>query len=308
MSNNSNEPTQIRERDDENRERDIGEKDCQMDKIDKADKKDCELMEPSSNSSKYLEQSPTDAKSTSSRKTSDSYAIKWIEFNKQSVPIILQNENGPCPLISICNVLLLRNDMNLINFNEKISSQALIDQLGNTLFSKFVPHLGDLSEKNIEDSLASFDRLQYGLDVNVKFSDTKSFEYTRELDIFDLFHIGLYHGWLIDPQENELYENFSKKSYNQLIEISLNSQSDPNSTYLSLLANQFLESSASQLTYYGLSELHSSLKSNELCVLFRNNHFSTMYKNPVDKKLYVLVTDQVIYISFSHSFFIDFNG
>jgi hypothetical protein len=296
MSNNPNELIETAEKDLEIEECKSREEDYENDKIEKADKTDPDLLKAStfSNAMKQHEQSPTDAKSTSSRKSSDSYEIKWIEFNKQSVPIILQNENGPCPLISICNVLLLRNDLNRINFNERISSQQLIDQLGNTLFSKFVPHLGDSSEKNIEDSLTAFDRLQYGLDVNVKFSDTKSFEYTRELDIFDLFHINLYHGWLMDPQENELYENFSTKSYNQLVEISLNSNSsDTNSTYLSLLANQFLESSASQLTYYGLSELHSSLKSNELCVLFRNNHFSTLYKNPLDKRLYILVTDQV---------------
>jgi len=298
MSNNLNEFSETTEKDHENEERESQDHENESDKTEKCDRANPELLKPSAsaNATKEHECSPIDAKSKSSIKNSDSYDIKWIEFNKQSVPIILQNENGPCPLISICNVLLLRNDLNLMNFNEKISSQQLIDQLGSTLFNKFVPHLGDLSEKNIEDSLASFDRLQYGLDVNVKFSNTKSFEYTRELDIFDLFHISLYHGWLIDPQENELYENFATKSYNQLVEISLNSSSpssDTNSTYLSLLANQFLESSASQLTYYGLSELHSSLRPNELCVLFRHIHFSTLYKNPVDKRLYILVPDQV---------------
>jgi len=45
-----------------------------------------------------------------------------------------------------------------------------------------------------------------------------------------------------------------------------------------LLAEQFLENSASQLTYHGLYELSSTMNDGELGVLFRNNHFSTIYK------------------------------
>ena len=48
-----------------------------------------------------------------------------------------------------------------------------------------------------------------------------------------------------------------------------------------LVAEQFLESSASQLTYHGLSELSSQLKEDELVVLFRNNHFITLYRHKV---------------------------
>lgn len=36
------------------------------------------------------------------------YLIKWIEFNCENLPILLQNANGPCPLLAIFNVLLLR--------------------------------------------------------------------------------------------------------------------------------------------------------------------------------------------------------
>ena len=141
-----------------------------------------------------------------------------------------------------------------------------------------------------------FDKLQIGLDINVKFSGCRDFEYTRELDIFDLFNINLYHGWLIDPQQEMFHKKFLNKSYNQLVEMIFlkneNKNNDDDSFLTGELAENFLELSASQLTYFGLSELHSELKPNELCVLFRNNHFSTMYKNPGDQKLYLLVTDQ----------------
>lgn len=44
------------------------------------------------------------------------------------------------------------------------------------------------------------------------------------------------------------------------------------------MAEQFLNSTATQLTYHGLCELTSTVQEGELCVFFRNNHFSTMIK------------------------------
>ena len=44
------------------------------------------------------------------------------------------------------------------------------------------------------------------------------FEYTSECIIFDLLEIGLYHGWLVDPQDEESVNAVGKCSYNQLVE------------------------------------------------------------------------------------------
>jgi hypothetical protein len=44
------------------------------------------------------------------------------------------------------------------------------------------------------------------------------------------------------------------------------------------VGQQFLEESASQLTYHGLCELNAKMGDGELAVFFRNNHFSTIYK------------------------------
>jgi hypothetical protein len=41
-------------------------------------------------------------------KDKDFHLIKWIEFNFERLPILLQNVNGPCPLLAIFNILLLR--------------------------------------------------------------------------------------------------------------------------------------------------------------------------------------------------------
>jgi hypothetical protein len=56
------------------------------------------------------------------------------------------------------------------------------------------------------------------------------------------------------------------------------------------MAQQFLNSS-NQLTYYGLSLLCESLAPGQFYILFRNNHFSTLYKHH-NGTLYTLVTDQ----------------
>lgn len=54
--------------------------------------------------------------------------------------------------------------------------------------------------------------------------------------------------------------------------------------------DDFLTSSASQLTPYGLENARESVRERELAVFFRNNHFSTVFK--LDGALYLLVTDQ----------------
>ena len=50
---------------------------------------------------------------------------------------------------------------------------------------------------------------------------------------------------------------------------------------IALIAEQFLESTATQLTYYGLCELNMVVQEGELCVFFRNNHFCTLFKRKV---------------------------
>ncbi len=55
------------------------------------------------------------------------------------------------------------------------------------------------------------------------------------------------------------------------------------------LVKQFLDTTSHQLTYTGLTELHSHVQEGNLCVFFRNNHFATLTKH--EGTLYLLVTD-----------------
>jgi hypothetical protein len=51
----------------------------------------------------------------------------------------------------------------------------------------------------------------------------------------------------------------------------------------------FLSDTASQLTYFGLLQLHEHVRDRQVGVFFRNNHFSTLFKH--NGSLYLLATD-----------------
>ncbi|KAJ7307225.1 hypothetical protein JRQ81_009218 [Phrynocephalus forsythii] len=177
-----------------------------------------------------------------------------------------------------------------------ISSEELMAYLGDCILS-IKPHQQTEAlqlnfQQNVNDTMMVLPKLSTGLDVNVRFTGVSDFEYTPECIIFDLLNIPLYHGWLVDPQIPDVAEAVGKLSYNQLVEkiITCKHSSDPNLVTEGLIAEQFLESTASQLTYHGLCELTSTVKEGELSVFFRNNHFSAMIKHK--SHLYLLVTDQ----------------
>lgn len=226
------------------------------------------------------------------------YHIKWVNFKNQKVPIITQNENGPCPLLAIMNVLLLKKKVTLTQSVEFITANQVMAHLGNCVLENVPKEEASAGparlnfEQNMQDAMAVMHKLQTGLDVNVRFTGVRDFEYTPECIIFDLLHISLYHGWLVDPQNQDEVDAVGKCSYNQLVEkiISHKTSEKPEEVRKALIAEEFLERAASQLTYHGLCELNSQVKDDELAVFFRNNHFTTLYRNK--NELFQLVTDQ----------------
>ncbi|KAG2171827.1 hypothetical protein INT43_008207, partial [Umbelopsis isabellina] len=160
---------------------------------------------------------------------------------------------------------------------------------------------------NLNNALSIIPNLRSGLDINVYFNSIYGFEPTKELALFDLFHVDLVHGWVVDPEDNETRRVVVEKcgSYNSAVEHVISSDIasqqqatqpeaddiDPELIHSGLVISQFLESSATQLTYHGLQLLMDSIPKGKLCVFFRNNHFSTIYKHPELELLYTLVTD-----------------
>ncbi|KAM6202069.1 ubiquitin carboxyl-terminal hydrolase MINDY-2 [Rhynchocyon petersi] len=224
------------------------------------------------------------------------YHIKWIQWKEENTPIITQNENGPCPLLAILNVLLLAWKVKLPPMMEIITAEQLMEYLGDYMLDAKPKEISEIQrlnyEQNMSDAMAILHKLQTGLDVNVKFTGVRVFEYTPECIVFDLLDIPLYHGWLVDPQTDDIVKAVGNCSYNQLVEKIISCKQSDNSELVSegFVAEQFLNNTATQLTYHGLCELTSTVQEGELCVFFRNNHFSTMTK--YKGQLYLLVTDQ----------------
>lgn len=226
----------------------------------------------------------------------DFYCVKWIPWKGERTPIVTQSSNGPCPLLAIMNILFLQWKVQLPPQKEVITSDELMAHLGDCLLSIKPQEKSEglqlNFQQNVDDAMTVVPKLATGLDVNVRFTGVSDFEYTPECSIFDLLSIPLYHGWLVDPQSPEAVSAVGKLSYNQLVEkiITCKHSSDTNLVTEGLIAEQFLESTAAQLTYHGLCELTAAAKEGELSVFFRNNHFSTMTKHK--GHLYLLVTDQ----------------
>ncbi|XP_061299754.1 ubiquitin carboxyl-terminal hydrolase MINDY-1 isoform X2 [Pezoporus flaviventris] len=224
------------------------------------------------------------------------YCVKWISWKGERTPVIMQSENGPCPLLAIMNILLLQWKVKLPPQKEVVTAEELMAHLGDCILATQPrePSEGlQLNfQQNISDSMMVLPKLSTGLDVNVRFTGVSDFEYTPECIVFDLLNVPLYHGWLVDPQSPEVVQAVGKLSYNQLVEkiITCKQASDSSLVSEGLVAEQFLESTASQLTYHGLCELTGAVREGELSVFFRNNHFSTMTKHK--GHLYLLVTDQ----------------
>lgn len=229
--------------------------------------------------------------------TESIYHLKWIRWNSGKIPIVMQSRNGPCPLIATMNVLLLREKVKFPDMLEQISDNQLLTYLGECIMD-YVP--ADMEndenavlnlEQNIHDAIEILPKLKTGLDVNIRFTGITDFEYTPECIIFDLLRIPLYHGWLSDPSLTDVQNVIGNQSYNQLVDniITNKASTDPDIMAKVLISEDFLERTASQLTHHGLMELKCNIKDNEIGILFRNNHFLTIFKR--ESEIYTLVTD-----------------
>ncbi|OMO89682.1 hypothetical protein CCACVL1_07712, partial [Corchorus capsularis] len=151
------------------------------------------------------------------------HKTKTIQFLGRTTPIILQNDNGPCPLLAICNILLLRNNLNLSPEISEVSQEKLLSLVAERLIdsnsnvnNKDAGYVEN-QQQNISDAIDLLPRLATGIDVNIKFRRIDDFEFTPECAIFDLLDIPLYHGWIVDTQDYETASAIGSKSYNAIM-------------------------------------------------------------------------------------------
>lgn len=153
---------------------------------------------------------------------------------------MLQNENGPCPLLAAVNCLLLKDVIHLPAAcirNSVVSLQDVVNLLaeqamtyGNSSHDTNDDSASNAHERMFLDELLQvLPKLQYGMDVNPKFTQgCTGYEYTSQLSAFDMLRVRLVHGWLMDPASSsstspEMHEQLTtavdNKSYNQVVEL-----------------------------------------------------------------------------------------
>ncbi|KAF9912449.1 hypothetical protein EC991_010536 [Linnemannia zychae] len=279
--------------------------------------------------------------------------IDWIDPAtgiEKRIKIITQNENGPCPLLALCNTLILQGKVAIRPYDRPtIGYDHLLELLADYLLheepsdvSAAPQRVGEhvetekaKSRLEIESALRLLPHLEHGLDVNVFFKSIRGFEPTAELGLFHTFGVELVHGWVVSPViDTPMYALVDGPagitSYNKAVEcivsgddaggglvvedlsgnitpiLPSNQTSQRTRTTTSgsetmskdekirqaLVVQEFMNTTKTQLTHYGLHVLQESLPEGHLCAFFRNNHFCTLFKNPMDGTLYTLVTDQ----------------
>lgn len=136
------------------------------------------------------------------------WSLKDIYWQGRECKIITQNQNGPCSLIALCNILLLRGELQITPPDRPVVSYTYLSQL----LAEHLLTKGAEGEE-FEAALSILPRTQYGLDVDVGFDSIRSFAAAPgnnggagELALFRLCGVELVHGWLPDPADGETFE------------------------------------------------------------------------------------------------------
>ncbi|XPS76171.1 hypothetical protein M3J09_008227 [Ascochyta lentis] len=246
-------------------------------------------------------------------------------------PILTQNLNGPCPLLALVNALVLSTPPGIetalietLRTREQVSLGLLLDAVFDELMSG---RRGDAAQElpDVSDLYKFLLALHTGLNVNPMFvPDTEAthgntalarqpgakaggFENTSDMKLYRTFDIPLIHGWLPESG-SEAYRAFERvaKSYEtsqyvqfqeEELDAKLQSGQPLSESEQQMFTDihaikEFLSQWPTQLTDHGLKVMRDSLQPGRVAILFRNDHFSTVFKDPRTQNLVTLVTDQ----------------
>ena len=288
--------------------------------------------------------SATSSGAAARRQKKETYEIKRVSWydatassNPRISPILVQNANGPCPLLALVNALTLSTPaevntalVDTLRSREQVSLGLLLDAVFDELMSG---RRGDAAQElpDVGDLYAFLITLHTGMNVNPRFfppDPTNSvddprrsvshvhpmereevlpgtFEETREMKLYSTFSVPLIHGWLPE-RDSPAYaalarsarsyedgqhlmfreEELEDKLQREGLSIEEQSALEDISTI-----KAFFNESATQLTPYGLETITKSIAPGSVAILFRNDHFSTLYKHPGSHQLLQLVTD-----------------
>ncbi|KAM0786378.1 hypothetical protein ACM66B_001846 [Microbotryomycetes sp. NB124-2] len=232
---------------------------------------------------------------------------------EQFVKIVCQNANGPCSLIALCNILILRGDIVI----EPSRNSATYSYLSNLIANHLLSNATSTTSVSVEKVLEILPSTRYGLNLNPRFGSIDGFKQsqgdeatgTGELDLFATSKAPLLHGWVVDPQDSETWDVVVEKAgdYDNALEKVVAGQEiaggdvddgeQDESKVLAMVQKRslwtpeqedavrqahvikrFLTSSQTQLTYHGLFLLSTQLAPSSLSALFRNSHLSVLYR------------------------------
>ncbi|POW21937.1 hypothetical protein PSHT_01857 [Puccinia striiformis] len=249
--------------------------------------------------------------------------ILWPPFPNQTNPnrprrvsILMQNSNGPCSLLAICNVLLLRGSIHLPEQGTSISFTSLLSILADYLVNQ------KLEPAQLDTALATIPTTQTGLDLNPRFASIDGFSNpssssSNGIDLFSAVGIQLVHGWIADHQDFDTWDVLVGKcgDYDSTLELvvsaeeliskqptqltqeernllregqqssfildSFSTSISPSHIQTALLARKFLDTTSTQLSYPGLFQLSTGIAADSLVALLRNSHLSVLYRRPL---------------------------
>ncbi|KAK2832008.1 hypothetical protein FQN49_006948 [Arthroderma sp. PD_2] len=245
--------------------------------------------------------------------------VNWTDGTTElrQSPFLVQNENGPCPLLALVNSLVLRSPLGAktpliraLHSRERISLGLLIQALFDELISS--PD-GNEELPDIEALSVFLTMLHTGMNVNPRLTPVLhpptpgTFLKTRDIELYSAFNLPLVHGWAAAPSSPTYEAMLRVAEYHDDIQLLHFKREDLETRAIStgslspneeqLLKDidtiqQFVTvDNPTQLSPFGLQHLERSLPSGSVCVLFRNDHFSTLFKHPLSNKLFTLVTD-----------------
>lgn len=266
--------------------------------------------------------------------------VNWFDasspVNPRRSPIMVQNANGPCPLLALVNALVLSTPADIttalvetLRVREQVSLGLLLDAVIDELMSG---RRGDAAQNlpDVSELYAFLINLHTGMNVNPRFVEPPSapthllddpidgppdhqaelrkaggFEDTPHMRLYSTFAVPLVHGWL--PRKNhpvcdalrrcaETYEDaqsllFAEEDLENKLEGEGLTPAEQRLLEDIATVKHFLTTSPTQLTEYGLDTIADSLKPGSVAILFRNDHFSTLYKQPRSGRIFTLVTD-----------------
>lgn len=134
-----------------------------------------------------------------------------------------------------------------------------------------------------------------------------SFLQTSDIRLYSTFGVPLVHGWVASPS-SQAHDSMTRVAqYHEDIQLlhfrkqeledrvfrggALNSEEEQVMKDIQTI-QQFVDvDNATQLSSFGLDHLAQKLAPGSVSILFRNDHFSTLYKHPQLHQLYTMVSD-----------------